>query len=233
MIARVIFLTNSCRMLGIADRLIKIDNRIERVRAADPFVHCLTDRFTALVIHIRTFEGSQSRPKNLNCVRASSANDLLQAYDHLVRRYGLRCEWPLFGFCTFRSGHSDTRETNIVDSQQNDHVGRARKRQHIPIEAGERAWSGYLVQDAISTNSLIHNCNGCSTMLCQPFCQLIRIIDVLTGFAPGAFRYGIAESNCRAGAVRGPYIDAGDKIYRLFGFRIREIRKRAFMPTFL
>ena len=50
MIARVIFLTNSCRMFWIAERLIEIDNHIERVRAADSFVYCLTDRFTALVI---------------------------------------------------------------------------------------------------------------------------------------------------------------------------------------
>src|SRR3989441_11432459 len=135
------------RMVGIAQGLVEIDDRVEGVRLAQPLIDLLADRL-ALRIPGAGKEGlvlewRQRAADDPDPARLAAHGELLQPGDHLRGAdffFGLAPTIP-----------------QIVGAQHDDGMGHAGLRQHVAVEAAQAAVAPDIVQDAVAAEPLVHH----------------------------------------------------------------------------
>src|SRR5436309_2448632 len=135
------------RMVGIAEGLLEIDDRVEGAGLAQPLIDLLADRL-ALRIPGAGKEGlvlewRQRAADDPDPARLAAHGELLQPGDHLRGGdlfFGLAPTVP-----------------QIVGAQHDDGMGHARLRQHVAVEAAQAAVAPDVVQDAVAAEPLVHH----------------------------------------------------------------------------
>src|SRR5207248_412643 len=147
MVAAVVDRQHARQMVGIAQSPVEIDDRVERVRLAQPVVDLLPDLLALgipgagqerLVLERRQRGGDDPDP-----ARVAAHGELLQPRDHLRGGdlfLGLGPPVP-----------------QIVGAEHDDDVRDAGLGQHVPVEAAQPAVAADIVQDAIAAESLVHH----------------------------------------------------------------------------
>ena len=158
-IARIVCFAQSCRTLGIANQLVKVENTIECICCADPSVHRLADCLAFRPIRICSLKGHYCGPKNSDPMFMCACDDLLETRDNVIGGDQFRRKNVLFDIGYLQLGHSDPWETNVVNAFENDEVGDTGKGQDILVETGQCANSCAVVKYSVSTDSLIYNRN--------------------------------------------------------------------------
>lgn len=140
------------RVLGIAGYLVKINDRIEMPRRANPCVDGFSIGFrcrTRMVI-TRSDERQNRRTKDLNAVRVRTSNHLLVGGSDVMNQSIVLCSRN-FAFARQRS--------DVVDAFENDKVASAGLGEHVMIEARQSVWSEAVEQNAVAADSMIQNRN--------------------------------------------------------------------------
>src|SRR5213594_2241944 len=136
------------RMVGIAQRPVEIDDRVEGVGLAQPLVDRLAHRLALRVPGAGEegliLEWGQRAADDRDPAGLAAHGELLQPGDHL---------WGGHLFFALAVTVSQ-----IVGAQHDDGMGDAGLRQHVAVEAAQAAIAPDIVQDAVAAEALVHHC---------------------------------------------------------------------------
>src|SRR5215475_2775538 len=172
MVSRVVALSELSGVVGITHGGIEIENAVKGSAGTNPPIYRLTCRLSIVAVVVGAFIGRQGCTEHPDSVLVSTCNDLLQTHDEVLGSNQLVRKWQVFHDFAIRQAGLHVRPADVVDTLKHDKVHYAGLREHVSIKAGEGAYAGTVVQNAISADSLIRNGKNRTTCnFCKAACQ--------------------------------------------------------------
>src|SRR5437588_11726592 len=84
------------RMVRITHGSIEVEDSIKSSTRADPFIDCLTCRFSICVVIVGAFVRCHGSAEYLDPMLMGTFDELLQAHDEVFRAHHLVGKWCLF-----------------------------------------------------------------------------------------------------------------------------------------
>src|SRR5665213_2286261 len=146
MVAAIVFGQHAQFVLGVAQRRVEIDDRVERAAFAQPGIDLLAHRLAPRVPGAGEEglvpEGGQGAADHRDAVRPAAQRELLQAGDHLRRIHlllGLGAAVP-----------------QVVGAEHDHGVGHPGLGDDVAVKAPEAAVAADVMQDAVAAEALVH-----------------------------------------------------------------------------
>src|SRR5438477_1051517 len=191
------------RMIAIAQGLVEIGDRVERVALAQPLVDLLADRLALGVPGAGqerlVLEWRQRGADDRDPARLAAHGELLEPGDHLRGS-------------DFFLGLAPT-VPQIVGPQHDDGVGDAGLGQHVAVDAAQAAVAPDIVQDAVAAEPLVHHRHRSPARPRDQPARELRgpAVMAVVGRDIGVGQR-IAERDDRACLVRRDDVDAAEEV---------------------
>jgi hypothetical protein len=187
MIAGVIEYEVHAGVRGVSSDFVEVDDAVELVGGADPFVDCLTHFFAGGGLVFCTYEWSECGADDLDAVCVGAGGELAETGDEV---FGGDYVVGLVGV----SGVAD-----VVDAFHDDEVLDSGLGEDVAVEAGEGGGASGVVKDAIAADAFVED---------GEIGGLLIGLEA-TGEDVGPARVGVAGAECSIGDAVAEGDDGG------------------------
>ena len=132
-------------MRGVGGDLVEVDDAVELVGGADPFVDGLSNLFACRGLVFRPDVGSEGGSVDLNAVSVGAGGELSQADDEVFGGDDVVGLVEVGGVA------------DVVDALHDDQVLDAGLGEDVAVEAGEGGGAGGVMEDAVAANSFVED----------------------------------------------------------------------------
>src|SRR4051812_43356808 len=158
MVSRVVAFPKLRRMTWITHCSIKIEDTVERAAGANPFVDCLANRLSVSGEVISALIWCQRGPDYPYLMFVRAVYDLTQTHNQFFRGDFLSGKRAFFSWWSiFRRRGFHMWPADIIDAFEHNQSGHPGLCEHIPIKPSQRIYAGPIMQNAVSSNSLVYH----------------------------------------------------------------------------